>query len=119
MAPARVIQSTANKTDVVCRTATATGLSNNQGNLVQIVLTAFQGRNHLTGYQQRRIAGIVVYIFKTGFYSLRVYCVENYKVVAAGTKGLFQNLKMNRRHLRSDDCIVLAHLFCKDYAVIS
>ena len=51
MSPACVVQSPADKADIVGGTAAATGLSDNQGNVIQIVFSAFKSRNHLTGYK--------------------------------------------------------------------
>ena len=53
-----IVEGTANKAYVVSCTAATTSLSNNKGNLIKVILTAFKSRNHLTGNQQRRITCI-------------------------------------------------------------
>ena len=44
-----------------------------------------------------------------------VIIVQNNEIVAAGVKGRLQNLEMNGRHLRADNCVLLAHFLCKGY----
>ena len=56
-------QCTADEADVVCCTAAAAGLGDNNRNLVQVIFTGKQGIHDLTDNTQGRIAGVVVDVF--------------------------------------------------------
>ena len=56
-------QSTADKSDVVRRTAAASGLAHEDGRVVEIILSGQQGIHDLSDDDQGRVAGVIVYIF--------------------------------------------------------
>src|SRR5574344_249986 len=116
--PACVVERAADKADVVCCTAAAACLRDNQPHVVQIVLARFKRGNHLPRNENRRIARIVINIFKASLNSLRVNSVENDKVISAVLERLLNNTEVNRAHLRSDNRMRIFHLFCKDLPLV-
>ena len=56
-------QSAADKSDVVRRTAAASGLAHEDGRVVEIILSGQQGIHDLSDDDQGRVAGVIVYIF--------------------------------------------------------
>ena len=53
----------ADKSDVVRRTAAASGLAHEDGRVVEIILSGQQGIHDLSDDDQGRVAGVIVYIF--------------------------------------------------------
>ena len=97
--------------DIVRCTASATGLAHDDGCLVQVIFTGQQSFHDLTYYQQGRIAGIIVNIFQTHIHRVLVIVVQYHEIVTAGIERRLQDLKVDRGHLRTDDGVVLTHLF--------
>ena len=87
--------------------------------MIQIVFSRFKGSNHLTCYKNRRITSVIVYIFKTSFYSLRVNCIKNNKIVTFCLERLLKNAEMYWRHLRSNNCMSILHFLCKHLSLVS
>ena len=54
---------TTDKANVVCCTAATAGLCHNKCQFIDVIFAGCDGMHHLTYNDQRRIAGIVVYIF--------------------------------------------------------
>lgn len=113
------LQGTTDEADIVRRTASATGLAHDDGCLVQVIFTGQQSFHDLTYYQQGRIAGIIVNIFQTNIHRVLVIVVQYHEIVTAGIERRLQDLKVDRGHLRTDDGIVLTHLFGKRYLLDS
>ena len=60
-----LFEGTADETDIVGSTTAATGLCNDQGNLVKIIFAGQKCLHKLTDNDQGWIAGIVINIFQT------------------------------------------------------
>ena len=114
-----LLQGTADEADIVRRTASATGLAHDNGGLVQVIFAGQQSFHDLSDYQQGGIAGIVVNIFQTYIHRVLVVIVQYDEIVTAGIERRLQDLKVDRGHLRTDDGVILAHLFGKRYLLNS
>ena len=107
---ATLAQSLANERDVVGGTAAAAGLADDHGRLGQVVPTALDGLHDLARHQDRRIADVIVHIAQTGLDGIVVSRGQQLQVVAGTTEHLFDQVKVNRRHLRAQDGVaLLAH----------
>ena len=109
-------QRLANQTEIVCGSAHAAGLGDGERGVFRIVF-AVQNRVHeLTDNHDGRVAGVVVYIFETGFHVFTAGVFENVELVAAGADRGFHQGEVDRAHLRSHDGVVL-HVFAEWHAV--
>ena len=114
-----LFQGTADKAYIVGSTAASACLGHDDSNLVDIIFAGQKGIHDLAYYHKGRIAGIVVYIFQSNIYRMAVVIGKYFKVIAAGLKGSGEHIKVDRRHLRTEDRIVLPHLFGKGYFINS
>ncbi len=113
---AALAQGLADKRDVVGGTAATAGLADDHGCLGQVVPTALDGLHDLTRHQDRRIADVVVHIAQTGLDGIVVSRGQQLQVVAGTAEHLFDQVKVDRRHLRAQDGVtLLAHLLGKGH----
>ena len=106
-------QSAADKSDIVGGTAAAAGLADDDSNPVCIVFSGQDSLHDLAYHHQGWIAGIVIYILQSHVYCLLVIIGQYLDVVAGSLEGRLQKLKMDRRHLRAENGVILTHLFGK------
>ena len=94
--PTCLFQSSADKSDIIGRTASATGLRHQNGNPVQVILSGSQRIHNLSDDPERRIACIIIYIFKSHIDGILVVILHDNKIVTAGAHCAFQYIEMNR-----------------------
>ena len=111
-------QCAADKSDIVCRTASATGLSDDDRGAVKVIFAGKQSFHKLSDDKKRRITGIVIDIFETVIQFVFSGRKRN-DVIAGSSKCRNDHVKMNRRHLWCEDGIVFTHFLRKDDAVVS
>ena len=113
---AALAQGLADERDVVGGTAAAAGLADNHGRLGQVVPTALDGLHNLARHQNRRIADVIVHVAQTRLDGVMVGRGQQLQVVAGTAEYLFDQVKVDRRHLRAQDGIAfLAHLLGKGH----
>ena len=113
---AALAQGLADERDVVGGTAAAAGLADNHGRLGQVVPTALDGLHNLAGHQNGRIANVIVHVAQAGLDGIVIGRGQQLQVVASTTEHLFDQVKVDRRHLRAQDGVaLLAHLLGKGY----
>ena len=113
---AALAQGLADECDVVGGTAAAAGLADNHGRLGQVVSTALDGLHDLARHQDRRIADVVVHVAQTGLDGIVISRGQQLQVVAGTTEHLLDQIKVDRRHLRTQDGVaLLAHLLGKGH----
>ena len=113
---AALTQSLADECDVVGGTAAAAGLADNHGRLGQVVPTALDGLHNLARHQDRRVANVIVHVAQAGLDGIVVSRGQQLQVVAGTTEHLFDQIKVDRRHLRAQDGVaLLAHLLGKGH----
>ena len=98
---AALAQGLADERDVVGSTAAAAGLADDHGRLGQVVPTALDGLHDLTRHQNRRIADVVVHVAQAGLDGIVVSRGQQLQVVAGTAEHLFDQVKVDRRHLRA------------------
>ena len=109
-------QGFANERDVVGSTAAAAGLTDDHGRLGQVVPTALDGLHDLARHQDRRIADVIVHIAQAGLDGVVIGRGQQLQVVAGTAEHLFDQVKVDRRHLRAQDGVALvAHLLGKGH----
>ena len=109
-------QCLADECDVVGGTAAAAGLADNHGGLGQVVPTALDGLHNLARHQDRRVANVVIHIAQAGLDGVVIGRGQQLQVVASTTEHLFDQVKVDRRHLRAQDGVaLLAHLLGKGH----
>ncbi len=81
--------------------------------MVKVIFSREQRLHKLSDHHQRRIAGIVVDIFQTDVHSMFVVVRQDHNVHAGRAQRRFQKLKMDRRHLGSQDRVIFQHIFGK------
>ena len=113
---AALAQGLADERDVVGGTAAAAGLADNHGRLGQVVPTALNGLHDLARHQDRRIADVVIHVAQAGLDGIVVSRGQQLQVVASTAEHLFDQVKVDRRHLRAQDGVaLLAHLLGKGH----
>ncbi len=113
---AALAQGLADECDVVGGTAAAAGLADNHGRLGQVVPTALDGLHNLARHQDRRIANVIVHVAQASLDGIVVGRGQQLQVVAGTAEHLFDQVKVNRRHLRAQDGVaLLAHLLGKGH----
>ena len=113
---AALAQCLADECDVVSGTAAAAGLADDHGRLGQVVPTALDGLHDLARHQDRRIADVVVHVAQAGLDGIVIGRGQQLQVVAGTTEHLFDQVKVDRRHLRAQDGVALvAHLLGKGH----
>ena len=88
-------QSTTDKSDVVGGTASATGLTDDNGCLVQVIFSGKQGIHDLSDNDQRWITGIVIYIFQSHVDCLFVVIRKYFNLISGCTECRLKKLKVN------------------------
>ena len=113
---AALAQGLADECDVVGGTAAAAGLADNHGRLGQVVPAALDGLHNLAGHQNGRIANVIVHIAQAGLDGVVIGRGQQLQVVAGTAEHLFDQVKVDRRHLRAQDGVaLLAHLLGKGH----
>ena len=113
---AALAQGLADERDVVGGTAAAAGLADDHGGLGQVVPTALDGLHNLARHQNRRVANVIVHIAQASLDGIVVGRGQQLQVVAGTAEHLFDQVKVDRRHLRAQDGIALvAHLLGKGH----
>ena len=96
MCIAGLFQCTADETDIVGCTAAAAGLADDHGKLVRIVFAGQDGVHNLSYYDERRIAGIVIYIFETGIYGVFIIVLQYFDLIARFTESRLNEIEVDR-----------------------
>ena len=113
---AALAQGLADERDVVGGTAATTGLADNHSGLGQVVPTALDGLHNLARHQDRRIANVIVHIAQAGLDGVVIGRGQQLQVVAGTAEHLFDQVKVDRRHLWAQDGVaLLAHLLGKGH----
>ena len=81
--------------------------------MLQIICAAFQGMHQLPDGKQCRIAGVVVDIFQSGVNDRLAIGVEQLHMIAVGVEQRPKQLKMQRRHVGNENCVILLHFLGK------
>ena len=105
-----LFQRLAQQVDIVGGTAAAAGLRHHQRHLMQIILPAVQRMHQLPDGQQRRIAGVVMYIFQAFIHNFPSGGAQKLHFVTKASQHVLDQLKVNGGHIGSEDGIFLLHL---------
>ena len=103
----------ADKADVVGSAAAAACLRHNDRGPVQVVFAGAECLHDLSHDKEGRVAGVIVDIFEAVVHRLAVVVGQDHEIISAGVDGRFEKIEVDRRHLRSEDRIVLAHVLRK------
>lgn len=115
---ARFFEGTPDKSDIIAGSASAACLGNQHGDFVQVIFAGLNGLHNLSYHDQRRVAGVIIDILQADVHGLAVICFsENFQVITGSVEGRFDQVKMDRGHLRTENRITLTHFFCKDHPV--
>ena len=113
---AALAQGLADERDVVGGTAAAAGLADNHGRLGQIVPAALDSLHNLARYQDRRVANVIVHVAQAGLDGIVIGRGQQLQVIASTAEHLFDQVEVDRRHLRAQDGVALvAHLLGKGH----
>ena len=110
---ARLDQCLAQQMNVVGGTAATTGLGDEQGGVIQIILAAVQRIQKLTDDQQSRVAGVVVDVFQAQLCHGTAAVAQNFALVAVVTQGVLQQAELGNGHVGDEDGMGLLHLRSK------
>ena len=110
-----LFQGTADKADIIGCPASASCLGHNNCGFIQVIFTGKESLHNLPYNQKGRVAGIIIDIFQSHIHGVFIIVIQYNKVIAAGIKGRLQDFKMDRRHLGTDNGIILPHFFCEGY----
>ena len=113
MSKACFFQGAPYKSDIIGSAASSSCLSNDNCHFVKIVFSGKKCFHNLSNNDERRVAGIVIYIFQAYINCLFVVVRENLKPISGSSKGSFEHFKMNRRHLRTKNSMCRLHFLCK------
>ena len=106
-----LFEGSSDKSDVVCRTASATCLWDEDGCVCHIIVAWFDGCHNLANDNEWRVAGVVVYELKSHVHTFPCRDIRYDHIVAGCLKGWHEKVKVYRWHLRADDgVVVLFHL---------
>ena len=109
-------QGLANEGDVVGGTAAATGLADDHGRLGQVIAAALDSLHNLARYQNRRVADVVVHVAQACLDGVVIGRGKQLQVVTGTTEHLFDQVKVDRCHLRAQNGVPLvAHLLGKGH----
>ena len=109
-------QGLANEGDVVGGTAAATGLADDHGRLGQVIAAALDSLHNLARYQNRRVADVVVHVAQACLDGVVIGRGKQLQVVTGTTEHLFDQVKVDRCHLRAQNGVSLvAHLLGKGH----
>ena len=100
---------------IVGGTAAAACLRHDDCSFVQVIFAGKKSIHDLSHNHQGRIAGIVVYIFKTHINSMLVVVGEDFQVIAGCFKSSLKDSEVEWRHLRAENGVLLTHLLGKGY----
>ncbi len=110
----RLLQGTADKADIVAGAAAASRLGNQYGCLVQIVSAGLDGLHDLPHHNQGGVAGVVVYVFQSHVHGFPVVRLSKHlQMIAGGVEGRCDQAEMDRRHLGTEDGVILPHFLCE------
>ena len=84
--------------------------------MIRVVLAGEDSLHNLTNHQQRWIARVVIDIFQSHINAAFVVVVQYDQIIAASSECRLEEVKVNRRHLRAENRIVFAHLFCEQHS---
>ena len=87
--------------------------------MVEVILSGEQGIHDLSDDDQRRVACVVVDVFQTDIDRISAVILEYLNVVSKCADCRLNQLKVDRRHLRAQERVVLLHLFGEDDTVVS
>ena len=87
--------------------------------MIQIILSGQQSVHNLTDDDQGWVAGIIIYILESHVDGAAVVILENFNLVSKGADSWLQQVEVNGRHLRAEDCVILFHGLGKDSSVVS
>ena len=114
----RLFQCPADKAYVIGSPASAPGLGDQDSGFCKIVFSGQDCLHDLSDHDQRRIAGVIIYIFKSQVYGILSGSGQYNNLQPAGAKCCLQQIKMKRRHVRAEDGIILPPLSGKDHTLI-
>ena len=99
--------------DIVGRTASAAGLGDEQRRMVYVILAAFQRLHKLSHHQQRRIAGVVMYVFQSLFHDRAGSRLQQHHMIPELFQDADQQMEVNGEHIGCKNGICLFHFRCK------
>ena len=115
MGVSRLLQRPADKADIVGRAAAASGLADDDGQMVCVVVPGEDGVHNLSDHDEGRIACVVVHIFQPHVHCLAVVVGKHLDFVSRSLERRLQKLEVDGRHLGAEDGMGFAHLFGKGY----
>ena len=104
------LQRAADKADIVGCTAAAAGWLLMNCQVICVIIAGEDSIHDLSDNDERRVAGVVVYIFKSHVHCLTVVIRKHLDLIAGSLECRLQKLEVDRRHLGAEDCVSLAHL---------
>ena len=93
---AGLLECTADKCDIVGRTASTTCLRHDDSRFVQVILAGKKRIHNLSDYHQRRIAGIIIYIFQSHIDCMLIIIRKDFQMISTGIKCSLQDSEMER-----------------------
>ena len=109
MAQAVFLQRLAQQINVVGGTAATAGLGQQQRNMVQVILAAFNGVQQLTNGQQSRVAGVIMHVLQALLGHRVAGVFQKFQVVTLPAEDALQQLKVDGQHLRHQNGMGLLH----------
>ena len=107
------LQRAADKADVVGCTAAASGLADDDCQMIGVIIAGEDSVHDLSDNDEGRVAGVVVYIFQSHIHGLPVVVRKHLDLITGSLECRLQKLEVDRRHLGAEDCVSLAHLLGK------
>ena len=115
---AAFFQRLAQQVDVVGRAAAAARLGDEQRHLVHVPPSRFERVDHLADDEQRRVAGVVMYVAQAAVHHPLAAVLQKLRPVAVLTQDVEHQLEVHRKHGGHEDRIVALHLFGKEDAFV-
>ena len=81
------LQGTADKTDIIGSTASASCLRHDYRCFIQIIFSGQQGVHDLSDDHERGIAGVIVYVFKPNIHGLFIVIWQYLQMIAGNVEG--------------------------------
>ena len=81
--------------------------------MIQIVFAGQKCLHNLSYNHQGRVAGVVIDVFQTDIDSLFIIVWQYFQLVSGSVESWLQDIKVDRRHLRTQYGVGLPHFFGK------
>ena len=108
---ARFFQRPADERHIIAGAAAAPRLAHDEGQFIHIVLAAEHRFHHLTHGDDGGVAGVVVHVFEAGVDGAAAVVMQHDQMIAVMLEHLFQQVKVDGAHARSQDGIALSKHF--------